>query len=121
MRRRLSRDRVLDPAPEPKKLRHALGGFQALFPEFKDTKIDKAWAGVIEVTPDEVPVFGEVPGIEGLVIATGFSGHGFGMGPISGNLMAEVIAEGRPSLDLNEFRITRFSEPRAAAALHSAA
>ncbi len=121
LRRRLRRDRVLDPAPEPKKLSHALGGFQALFPKFKDTKIDKAWAGVIEVTPDEVPVFGEAPGLEGLVIATGFSGHGFGMGPISGKLMAEVIAEGRPSLDLSEFRITRFSEPRAAAALHSAA
>ncbi len=73
------------------------------------------------MTPDEVPVFGEAPGLENLIIATGFSGHGFGMGPITGKLMAETIAEGRPSLDLNAFRFTRFSEPRAAAALHSAA
>ena len=121
LRRRMRQDRVLDPAPAPKKLSHALGGFQTLFPEFKDIKIAQAWAGVIDVTPDEVPVFGEAPGLENLIIATGFSGHGFGMGPITGKLMAETIAEGRPSLDLNAFRFTRFSEPRAAAALHSAA
>ncbi len=42
------------------------------------------------------------------------------MGPITGKVMAELIAEGRPSLDLSEFRFTRFSEPRAAGALHSA-
>ena len=119
LRRRLRRDRVLDPAPEPGKLKHSLGAFHALFPQFKDVKIAKSWAGVIDVTPDEMPVFGEAPGLKGLVIATGFSGHGFGMGPIAGKLMAELIAEGRPSLDLGAFRFTRFSEPRAAAALHS--
>ena len=112
--RRMRRHRVLDPAPEPKKLNHALGTFHALFPEFNNTGIAKTWAGVIEVTPDEVPVFGEAPGLKGLVIATGFSGHGFGMGPITGKVMAELIAEGRPSLDLNEFRFTRFAEPAAA-------
>ena len=122
LRRALHRQRVLDPAPEPKKLKHTLGAFQALFPEFKDARIAKTWAGVIDVTPDEVPVFGEAPGLRGLVIATGFSGHGFGMGPITGKVMAELIAEGRPSLDLNEFRFTRFSEPRTpAASIHSAA
>jgi glycine/D-amino acid oxidase-like deaminating enzyme len=117
----MRQERVLDPAPAPKKLSHSLGGFQELFPEFKDVKIAQAWAGVIEVTPDEVPVFGEAPGLKNLIIATGFSGHGFGMGPITGKLMAELIAEGRPSLDLNAFQFTRFSEPRAAASLHSAA
>ena len=120
LRRRLRQNRALDPAPEPGKLDHTLGAFHALFPEFKDTGIAKSWAGVIEVTPDEIPVFDEAPGLRGLVIATGFSGHGFGMGPIAGKLMAELIAEGRSSLDLSGFRFTRFSEPRAAAALHSA-
>ena len=120
LRRRLHRQRALDPAPEPKKLTHVINAFHALFPEFKDTRVAKTWAGVIDVTPDELPVFGEAPGLKGLVIATGFSGHGFGMGPITGKVMAELIAEGRPSLDLNEFRFTRFSTPRAAAAIHSA-
>ena len=120
LRHRLRQNRALDPAPEPGKLDYTLGAFHALFPEFKDTGIAKSWAGVIEVTPDEIPVFDEAPGLRGLVIATGFSGHGFGMGPIAGKLMAELIAEGRSSLDLSGFRFTRFSEPRAAAALHSA-
>ncbi len=43
-------------------------------------------------------------------MATGFSGHGFGMGPITGQLMAEVIAEGKPSLDLAGFRFDRFGQ-----------
>lgn len=120
LRRRMRQNRVLDPPPEPKKFNHALSAFQTLFPQFKETEIAKSWAGVIEVTPDELPVFGEAPGLKGLVIATGFSGHGFGMGPITGKVMAELIAEGRPSLDLNEFRFARFSEPLKAGAIHSA-
>jgi glycine/D-amino acid oxidase-like deaminating enzyme len=55
-------------------------------------------------------VFGPLPGIEGLVAATGFSGHGFGMGPITGRLMAEVIADGKASLDIGDFRFARFAE-----------
>ena len=108
--RQMRRNRVLAPAPSAKKLRRCLAGFRAMFPEFGDIDLATSWAGVIDVTPDEVPVFGEAPGLRGLVIATGFSGHGFGMGPITGQLMAEVIAEGKPSLDLAGFRFGRFSE-----------
>ena len=108
--RQMRRDRVLAPAPNARKVRRCLAGFRAMFPEFGDIDLATSWAGVIDVTPDEVPVFGEAPGLRGLVIATGFSGHGFGMGPITGQLMAEVIAEGKPSLDLAGFRFGRFSE-----------
>ncbi len=108
--RQMRRDRVLAPTPSAEKLRRCLAGFRAMFPEFGDIDLATSWAGVIDVTPDEVPVFGEAPGLRGLVIATGFSGHGFGMGPITGKLMAEVIAEGKPSLDLEGFRFGRFSE-----------
>ena len=118
LRRRMRAHRVLDPAPAPEKVRHCHNAFRDLFPEFRDIGIDISWAGVIEVTPDELPVFGETPGLEGLVVATGFSGHGFGIGPVSGRLMAELISEGKTSLDLSGFRFTRFSEPRAAA-IHS--
>jgi len=64
---------------------------------------------MIEVTPDALPVLGEVPGLSGLVVATGFSGHGFSMGPIAGRLTAELIAEGRTSLDLSAFRFGRYA------------
>ena len=45
-----------------------------------------------------------------MVVASGFSGHGFGMGPIVGRLVSEIIADGRPSLDLHAFRFSRFAE-----------
>jgi glycine/D-amino acid oxidase-like deaminating enzyme len=113
--RQMRRDRVLAPTPSAKKVRSCLAGFRAMFPEFGDIDLATSWAGVIDVTPDEVPVFGEAPGYRGLVIATGFSGHGFGMGPIAGQLMAEVIAEGKPSFDLAGFRFDRFGQGRGAA------
>jgi glycine/D-amino acid oxidase-like deaminating enzyme len=114
LRRQMRRDRVLSPAPSPTKVRTCLAAFRAMFPEFGDIALDTSWAGVIDVMPDEVPVFGEAPGVRGLVIATGFSGHGFGMGPITGKLMAELIAEGRASLDLGGFRFERFKGRRRA-------
>jgi sarcosine oxidase len=95
---------------------HCLREFRATFPEFRDIQMIEAWAGIIEVTPDELPVFGALPGIEGLVVATGFSGHGFGMGPITGRLMAETIADGKPSLDIGNLRFARFADATAGAA-----
>jgi glycine/D-amino acid oxidase-like deaminating enzyme len=55
-------------------------------------------------------VLGEVPSLRGLVLATGFSGHGFAMGPIAGRLVAELIVDGKTSLDLTGFRFSRFAE-----------
>ena len=111
--RQLRRDRVLDPAPNPRTVADCLGAFRATFPEFRDIQMATAWAGIIDVMPDELPVLGPVPGIEGLVVATGFSGHGFGVGPIAGRLMAEVIAGGKASLDIGDFRFARFAERQA--------
>ncbi len=108
--RQLRRDRVLDPAPNQRTIARCLTAFRATFPEFADIEMATAWAGIIEVTPDELPVFGPLPGLDGLVVATGFSGHGFGMGPITGRLMAETIAEGKPSLDIADLRFARFAE-----------
>ena len=57
-----------------------------------------------------MPVLGEVPGLRGFVLATGFSGHGFAMGPIAGRLVAELIVDGKTSLDITGFRFSRFAE-----------
>ncbi len=114
--RQLRRDRVLDPAPNQGTVGRCLRAFRATFPEFRDIEMVTAWAGIIDVMPDELPVLGPLsgplPGIEGLLVATGFSGHGFGIGPIAGRLMAEVIADGKASLDIEAFRFSRFAEPR---------
>jgi glycine/D-amino acid oxidase-like deaminating enzyme len=57
-----------------------------------------------------VPVLGEVLRLPGFVLATGFSGHGFAMGPIAGRLVSELIVDGKPSLDVSGFRFSRFAE-----------
>lgn len=109
--RQMKRKRVLDPEPNAKAARRALTEFKNLFPAMADLSVERSWAGMIEATPDEIPVLDAVPGYRGLTVATGFSGHGFGIGPIAGRLMAEMIADGRTSLDLRDFRFSRFSEP----------
>ena len=69
----------------------------------------ESWAGYIDATPDLVPVLGEAP-VNGLVVATGFSGHGFAMGPVAGRLVSELILDGKSSLDIAPFRFSRFAE-----------
>lgn len=56
-----------------------------------------------------VPVLGEAP-VKGFVFATGFSGHGFAMGPIAGRLVSELVVDGKTSLDISGFRFSRFAE-----------
>ncbi len=70
------------------------------------------WAGLYEVTPDAHPIFGGTP-VEGLFLVTGFSGHGFMHGPISGKLMAELILDGRfRTVDVSMLDLRRFAEKR---------
>ncbi len=110
--RQMKRHRVLDPEPNAKSAGRALAEFKKLLPAMAGLHIESSWAGMIEATPDEIPVLDAVPGFNGLYVATGFSGHGFGMGPITGRIMAELIAEAHVSLDLSAFRFTRFAEAK---------
>jgi glycine/D-amino acid oxidase-like deaminating enzyme len=83
---------------------------QRVLPALPPLGIARSWAGYIDAAPDLVPVLGEVPGLRGFLLATGFSGHGFAMGPIAGRLMSELIVDGKPSLDIAGFRFSRFAE-----------
>ncbi len=74
------------------------------FPYLKKVNIIRGFAGLTCYSPDEIPILDQIPNISNLFIAAGFSGHGFCLGPIVGKLMAEWIADGRPSLDLSAFR-----------------
>ncbi len=66
------------------------------------------WAGLYEVTPDAHPIFGRTP-VDGFLVVTGFSGHGFMHGPISGKLMAEYILDGKfLSVDVSILNLERF-------------
>jgi sarcosine oxidase subunit beta len=69
----------------------------------------RGWAGSYDITPDHNPILGAVPGVQGLYVAAGFSGHGFMHGPIAGRLMAELILGATPSIDISPFAPDRFA------------
>ncbi|HUZ00957.1 MAG TPA: FAD-binding oxidoreductase, partial [Thermomicrobiaceae bacterium] len=98
-----------EPKPNPRVVARARDNLVHLFPALAGIPLQRAWAGLIDTTPDAVPVIGEA-GPAGFCLATGFSGHGFAMGPIVGKLMAELVLEGRPSIDLAALRYARFSQ-----------
>jgi glycine/D-amino acid oxidase-like deaminating enzyme len=102
--------RVLDPAPDSDFLRHALDRLKQMFPAFAAAQVVQEWAGLIDVTPDAIPVISTVDSVPGLVIATGFSGHGFGIGPGAGRLVADLATGAPPIVDPKEFRFSRFSD-----------
>lgn len=70
------------------------------------------WAGLYEVTPDAHPIYGKTS-VDGFLVCTGFSGHGFMHGPVSGKLMSELILDGTFStLDVSMLDLARFEEGR---------
>jgi glycine/D-amino acid oxidase-like deaminating enzyme len=102
--------RVLDPAPDKAMNRDARNAMIRLYPQFRDVPIAQEWGGYIDVTPDVVPYIGHVGAVPGLTVATGFSGHGFGIGPAAGRLAAELATAQTPSVDPLPFRVSRFSD-----------
>ncbi|MBI1736191.1 MAG: FAD-binding oxidoreductase [Candidatus Rokubacteria bacterium] len=103
-------DRGIEPVPNRAKVARGLAELQRILPALPPLGIAQSWAGYIDATPDVLPVLGGVPALRGFVFATGFSGHGFAMGPIAGRLVSELIVDGKPSLDVGGFRYTRFAE-----------
>lgn len=84
-------------------------------PALEAAEINNAWAGLYETTPDHNAILGPPEGVTGLMLANGFSGHGFMMAPGVGQLLAEWIVDGRPSFDLSDLRLERFREQGAMA------
>ncbi len=83
------------------------------FPPIGDTAVHKSWAGSYETSPDANPILGRVAGLEGFIVANGFSGHGFQHAPGVGQLIAEEIIDGKAStVDISAFSIERFSKER---------
>ena len=102
--------RVLDPEPNTDLNRAAVAAMTELYPQFRDVHVVQQWAGYIDVTPDVIPYISPVGTLPGLTVATGFSGHGFGIGPAAGCLAAELAIGATASADPTPFRISRFSD-----------
>jgi glycine/D-amino acid oxidase-like deaminating enzyme len=99
--------RTMDPPANAAINDEALHNLKAAWPVFRDARIVESWAGMIDVTPDSEPVIAPIADIPGLVVATGFSGHGFGTGPAAGHLAADLISGDRPIVDPSPYRFER--------------
>lgn len=101
------RIRVLDPEPDQHLVARGLRKLREIYPMLKGVKAARAWGGMVDSTPDAIPVISPVQSRPGLHIASGFSGHGFGIGPAAGQLAADLICGDRPCVDPRPFRYER--------------
>ncbi|MCA0044914.1 NAD(P)/FAD-dependent oxidoreductase [Celeribacter litoreus] len=101
--------RTLDPMPSETYNRKSLKNLARAFPIFDGARLTHTWAGMIDATPDAIPVIGPIASVPGLFISSGYSGHGFGSGPGGGQLISELVRGITPSFDPTPFRMERLS------------
>jgi glycine/D-amino acid oxidase-like deaminating enzyme len=103
-------NRILNPQPGKGVAQTLINRFKERFPALTDVTVAHSWAGMIDTMPDVVPVIDHVPECSGLTIATGFSGHGFGIGPAAGKLTAELVQGNAVAYNMKRFRYKRFQD-----------
>ncbi len=100
--------RVLDPAPSKRVLRGIRRNLDTLFPQLAQTPIVESWAGMIESSPDVAPIMDAIDSLPGFHVATGFSGHGFGLGPGAGKAIAGMLTGEDSGIDIAPLKLDRF-------------
>jgi len=96
----------IDRSLEPRVVERAIHRAPAL----AEAKLMRSYAGLYEMTPDQTGIVSAVPGVAGLYVIAGFSGHGFMHGPIAGQLMAETLVHGRAvTMDASPLDLARFA------------
>lgn len=103
------RVRTMDPAPDAAINAEAMRNLTAAWPLFANAVIEEVWAGMMDITPDSLPVIAPVAKIPGFTVASGFSGHGFGTSPAAGQLAADLITGSDPIVDPKPYRLERFA------------
>lgn len=106
------RVRILDPEPDAGLIRLGLERLAAIYPALAGVRPACAWGGMVDNMPDAIPVISAVDKMPGLFLSTGYSAHGFGIGPGAGRLAAELICGDTPSVDPTPFRYSRMVEGR---------
>ena len=106
----MERTRILDPRPSARIIAQTLSKARALVPGLQTIPVQATWAGYIDSTPDGVPVIDANIGIPGLVLAAGLSGHGFGIGPGVGHLVADLVLGRPPIAETKDYRLARFGQ-----------
>ncbi len=105
----MEKNRILDPKTDQTQIDETFRRAKDLLPELRKTTIASAWAGFIDSTPDGVPAIGEIDSVPGLILAAGFSGHGFGIGPGAGHLVADIATGATPIVDPAPYRPSRLN------------
>lgn len=83
-------------------------GIMKYIPKLADAKIVRTWAGYEDVCYDKIPVISAVKEVPGLILACAFTGHGFGIAPVVGQLLSQMATEEETMLNMHEFRYDRF-------------
>ncbi|MBT9292969.1 NAD(P)/FAD-dependent oxidoreductase [Prosthecodimorpha staleyi] len=92
-------NRILDPKPDRRQIDVTRRRAGILLPALADAPVTAAWAGYIDTTPDGVAAIGSYDRLPGFILASGLSGHGFGVGPGIGHLVADLITGATPIVD----------------------
>ncbi len=106
----MERTRTLSPRPSRALIEETLRRARELLPALRDIPVEASWAGYIDSTPDGVPVIDTDTGVEGLMLAAGLSGHGFGIGPGVGHLVADLVLGRQPTTEVAQYRLARFKD-----------
>lgn len=96
--------------PNDRALGTALAHLRRLVPDLGTAKITRSWTGAVDMSPDGMPILDGGAGPEGLTIVTGLSGHGLTLGPVIGEITADLALTGSTSRPIEPFRLRRFSE-----------
>ncbi len=91
-----------------------------IVPAFRGLNVIRTWVGTIDFSPDDNFILGRVDSVEGFILASGFSGHGFALTPVIGQLLCELIVEGETSLPVDAFKLERFRSGEVQKAAHFA-
>ena len=106
--------------PPAASLARTISLVSGVLPMVAQAPIARVWGGLLDLTPDALPVLDRAPGVEGLFVAAGFSGHGFGIGPAVGQALADLVLGEAPRTPMDAFAFNRFDNqggPRTQAAL----
>jgi sarcosine oxidase subunit beta len=91
---------------------HQGGQLAQRMPSFAEARLTASWIGPYDITPDWNPVLGAAPGLDGLTLAFGFSGHGFKLAPAVGLVLAQQVLGQEPDVDIAAYALSRFAQGR---------
>ncbi|MTD17212.1 FAD-dependent oxidoreductase, partial [Nakamurella sp. YIM 132087] len=102
--------------PDRSELTRALKALHRAVPATSSVKIEHTWTGILDTTPDALPVLDTTQDVPGLTVLAGMSGHGMAIGPVTGTIGAHLALGKDTGFDLTAFRHRRFDRPRRATA-----